>query len=285
MRCLVFIFFIYSLTASINIHAQNGWTRKAKSFYIQGALTTFNTNQYWTPTNTLANNGATFHSHAFLLYGEYGVTDKFNVILDAPLLVINHFTDYELTPGVGNIKLGLKYRFFKDFPLAFQFDFDIPTDDGFNLYTSKTPDAFGNYNTINVPTSDGEFNFHTTLAVSQSTKSGNTFASAYVGANWRTKGFSHLITSGIEIGQFLFNRWFIIGKFKIQEVLIEGNSPNASIFWGEGTTFSEYNFTNMVKLNENWSILAGMSDFIGFPSKRRNIYDGVRVFLGVSVEY
>lgn len=265
--------------------AQNGWTRKAKSFYIQGAFATFNTNKYYSVDGDLFDNGSTFHSHAFLLYGEYGIFDQLNVILDVPVIAINYFDNYELAPGVGNVKLGLKYKFFKNFPFALQVDAEIPTDDGFNYSTSKEPDIFGNYNTINVPTSDGEFNFHTTLAVSHATKSGNTFASAYCGANWRTKGFSHQIVAGMELGQRLFNRWYIIGKFRIQEVLIEGSSPNASIFWGEGTTFSQYNFTNIVKLNDHWSVLAGMTDFIGIPSERRNLYDGITAFVGVSVEY
>ncbi|MBD3638983.1 MAG: hypothetical protein HUJ25_16635 [Crocinitomicaceae bacterium] len=269
---------------AISGYGQNGWTRAKNGFYAQAVLSTFNTNEYYSTTGTLFNGGSTFRSNALLFYGEYGVTDRFNVLLDAPLLVLNKFSTTEMVAGVGSIKLGAKYRLLKNFPLAAQIDFDIPTDDGFNYATSTEPNSLGTYDQINLPTSDGEFNIWTTLAASHSIASGKTFGSIYGSFNFRTKSFSHQIQAGFEIGQLLWDKLYVIGKFKIQEKIGSG-SAGGSFLYGEGTTFSRYNLTLLYKTNEHWKIVGGFSDFIGFPVPRRNLYDGFMFFLGASVEY
>ena len=278
---LIVILFLF---VSFYSSAQNGWTRKKNGFYAQTSLTTFSSNRYYSLTGDLNTGGSTLLSHSLHFYGEYGIIDQLTVLLDFPALRINHFNTTDMAIGAGSAKVGLKYKFFKNFPFALQVDLDIPTDDGINYATSKEQNLFGTYDQINLPTSDGEFNVWTTLAISQSTSSGNTFGSLYAGANWRTKNFSHQFQAGLEIGQLLWNRWYIIGKFKIQESFSNG-SAFASFVYGEGTTFSEYNLTNIVKLNDHWKILVGASDFIGFPIKRRNLYDGFTFFAGVSIEY
>ena len=277
---LLFIFSFY-----LNSYAQNGWTKKAKSIYVQGVLSTFSSKNYYSSTNNLLNNGSTFNSTGLIVYGEYGIHDRLNLILDAPLIMFNNFSSTKTVAGVGNIKLGLKYRFFKEFPLALQVDLDIPTDDGINLAQSKQPNGLGTYDWINLPTSDGEFNVWTTLAASQSTKSGNTFASLYTGLNIRTKGFSHQIQAGFEIGHLFWKKWYVIGKMKILERLGNGTGATGSFLYGEGSTFTQYSITNIVKLNEHVSLVVGATDAIGIPVKRRNIYDGFNFFLGVSFEY
>lgn len=267
------------------MNAQNGWTKKKKSYYVQGVVSTFSSKDYYSSSNNLLNSGSTFNSHGLILYGEYGIYDRLNVILDLPLLMLNRYSSTNTVAGVGNIKLGLKYRFFKKFPLALQVDLDIPTDDGINYATSIEPNMMGTFDQINLPTSDGEFNVWTTLAASQSTKDGSTFASIYAGTNFRTKGFSHQLHAGFEVGHLFWKKWYLIGKMKILERLGKGSGSTGSFLYGEGTTFTQYSITNIIKLNEHWCIVVGFADAIGFPVKRSNLYDGFNFNLGVSVEF
>lgn len=283
-RSYLFLFlFIFFLT--FHTQAQNGWTRKANGFYSQVTTTTFSSDQYYTLNNDLSTAGNTFNSKGLLLFGEYGISNRLTAALDVPLVMLNNFNTTETVGGIGNVKLGLKYKLLKNFPLSFQADVEIPTDDGLNFATTKQANEIGIFEQINLPTSDGEFNFWTTLAASQSTSSGKTFASIFASINFRTEGFSHQFQSGIEIGHLFFDKLYLIGKFKIQENLSDELSSSGSFLYGEGTTFTSYNLTTMYKLDKHWKIIASFSDFSDAIVKRRNIYDGATFSLGVALEY
>ena len=83
---------------------------------------------------------------------------------------------------------------------------DIPTNKGINLSRSKELNEIGTYDFINLPTTDGELNILSTLAISQSAKNGKTFASLYTTLNARTQGYSNQLIVGGEIGQLFFNK-------------------------------------------------------------------------------
>jgi hypothetical protein len=113
-----------------------------------------------------------------------------------------------------------------------QVDFDIPTNDGVQLANDKEPDALGFVNQINIPTSDGEFNVWTTLAISQSFNQGKTFASLYGRVNFRTESFSNQWQSGAEIRHLFFDKLYLIGKLRIQEQLSDKDNSSASFLYG-----------------------------------------------------
>lgn len=267
--------------------AQNGWTRKAKGFYTQLSISHFASNDYYSTEGQLFNEGSTFSSQGLLWFGEYGITDRLTATIDLPLLLLNRFHTTETVAGLGDIKLGVKYRLLSQFPLSLQVDLAIPTDDGIKLADVRTPNSLGFMEQINLPTSDGEFNIWTTLAASQSLPNGKTFGSLYTSINFRTEGFSHQFQAGLEIGHLFFDRLYLIGKLKVQEQLnAQNGTPNlsASFLYGEGTTYTSHTMTAMYKLNNQWNLVASMADFSGGIVERRNIYDGWTFSLGIALE-
>ncbi|WP_276167718.1 hypothetical protein [Zobellia alginiliquefaciens] len=266
--------------------AQSGWTREAKGFYVQATASYFSSNDYYTTEGRLADQGSTFNSGGLLLYGEYGITDRFTALVDVPIVRLNSFSTTETVAGVGNIQLAVKYKLLKNFPLSLQVALDIPSNNGENFAQSTTPDDFGQFNEINLPLSDGEFNVWTTLTASHGFANGKTYASAFTSVNFRTESFSNQLQVGAEVGHLFFDKLYLIGKLKIQEKLSsETNNQSGSFLYGEGTTFTNFGITSMYKLTDHLNLVANYSDYSGFLVERKNIYDGGTFSLGVSLEY
>ncbi|WP_321826708.1 hypothetical protein [Maribacter dokdonensis] len=271
---------------TVGLQAQSGWTREAKGFYLQASASYFSSNNYYTTEGRLADQGSDFRTSGLLLYGEYGISDRFTAIVDLPIVRLNSFSTTETVAGVGNIRLGVKYKLLKSFPLSLQVALDIPTNDGTNFARSNEPNAFGQFDEINLPVSDGEFNIWTTLAASHGFKNGKTYASAFSSVNFRTEGFSNQFQAGVELGHLFFNKLYLIGKLKIQERLSsENNVQSGSFLFGEGTTFTNYGITSMYKITDHFNLVAQYSDYAGFLVDRKNVYDGGTISLGVSFEY
>lgn len=267
------------------LQAQSGWTREAKGLYVQASVMNFSSNDYYTTEGRLADQGSDFNTSGLLIYGEYGVTDRLTAVLDLPLVRLNSFSTTETVGGVGNIQLGAKYKLLKSFPLSLQVALDIPTNDGTNFAQSKEPNAFGEFDVINLPVSDGEFNVWTTLAASHGFKNGKTYASAFSSVNFRTEDFSNQFQAGVEVGHLFFDKLYLIGKLKIQERLSsENNVQSGSFLFGEGTTFTSFGFTSMYKLSDHFNLVAQYSDYAGFLVDRKNVYDGGTFSLGLAFE-
>ncbi|WP_116770643.1 hypothetical protein [Maribacter litoralis] len=270
----------------LGLQAQSGWTREAKGFYLQASASYFSSNDYFTTEGRLADQGSEFRTGGLLLYGEYGISNRLTAIVDLPVVKFNSFSTTETVAGVGNIQLGVKYKLLKNFPLSLQVAVDIPSNDGTNFAQSKNANAFGEFDEINLPLSDGEFNIWTTLAASHGFKNGKTYASAFSSINFRTEEFSNQFQAGVEVGHLFFDKLYLIGKLKVQERLSsENNVQSGSFLFGEGTTFTNYGVTSMYKVSDHFNLVAQYSDYAGFLVNRKNIYDGGTVSLGISFEY
>ncbi|MDC6363813.1 MULTISPECIES: hypothetical protein [Flavobacteriaceae] len=266
--------------------AQSGWTRKAKSFYVQSSVSHYSSKDYYTTEGNLSDSGSRFNSSALFLYGEYGITDRITAIVDFPVIMLNSFSSTETVAGVGSVKVGLKYKVFNNIPIAVQADFEIPTDDGTNFARSKRPNALGTFDEINLPTSDGEFNVWTNIIGSHSFGDGKTYGSLYTGINFRTESFSNQFQAGAEVGHLFFDKLYLIGKLRILEKLSSGDGfQGGSFLYGEGTTFTSYGFNAIYKLGGHLSLVSSYSDYAGFLVERKNIYDGATFSLGISIEY
>lgn len=282
IKSLIVVFFCFS---AVCLQAQSGWTREAKGLYLQASASHFSSNDYYTTEGRLADQGSTFNTSAFLIYGEYGISNRLTAIVDLPLVRLNSFSTSETVGGVGNIQLGVKYKLLKNFPLSLQVALDIPSNDGSNFAQSKNANDFGEFDEINLPLSDGEFNIWTTLAASHGFKNGKSYVSAFSSVNFRTENFSNQFQAGAEVGHLFFNKLYLIGKLKIQERLSsENNVQSGSFLFGEGTTFTSYGITSMYKLTDHLNLVAQYSDYSGFLVERKNIYDGGTFSLGVAFE-
>lgn len=265
--------------------AQSGWTREKGGVFVQTSISTFSSNEYYSVTGQLFDQGSEFQTQALILYGEYGITDRLTGIINAPIYKSNRFVTTNRVGGVGDVRLGFKYAILKQLPVSLGIEAEIPSGDGFNFATANEANALGTRDRINLPISDGEFNLWTTLAVSQSLPSGTTYASFYGQYNIRTEGFSDQYRLGIELGQKFIDRLWLIGRLGIQESVSDDVQADVSFLYGEGTTYTTFGLTGMFSLNEQWMITTSYSDYAEFISERKNIYDGSAWSAGIAWEF
>jgi len=287
LRLLSLLIISLCIFANSQVSAQNGWTRKAKEGYVQLTASSFSSSDYYSLSGKLLDQGSgTFNSLALSMYADFGIVDRLTAVANVPIIVLNNFSSTETVSGVGNIRLGLKYRLLKNFPLSFQAEAEIPTNDGINIANSKKPDSFGTFNQINLPTSDGEFNFWTTLVASQSTSDGKSYGTLHTSLNLRTEGFSNQIQAGVEVGHKLFDKLFLIGTLTIQETLAKKDIAGfPSFLYGEGTTFTRYKIMAMYDIIKGWKGVISYARFSDFLIAEKNIYSGPIFSFGLALEY
>jgi len=267
------------------LQAQSGWTRTAGGFYLQTDVSVFSSDDYYTVDGMLFSSDTRFRSQALKIYSEYGWTERLTLLGSFPVLKSNSFNTTDRVTGVGDIRLGAKYGLLKQIPVSIAVEAEIPTGDGTSFAQANEPNALGIRERINLPTTDGEFNVWTTLAASQSTPSGKTYGSLFGSINFRTENFSNQLQAGLEAGQLLFDKLWIIGKLQLQERLSDEPQQGVSFLYGEGTTYTAYSFTAFLNLSDHWKLTATYFDYSDFLIDKRNIYDGATFSLGVAVEY
>jgi len=175
-------------------------------------------------------------------YGEYGITDKLDVIAYVPFFSrvtendeISGTTGQELSEGesfnsFGDLDLGVRYSLFKNstYAISATLKFGIPTGD----------DAGGSDGSFQ--TGDGEFNqlLQTNFGASFNLWKIPSYAKVYLGYNNRSQGFSDELRSGAELGGNLANgKLWIIGRADIVESTQNG-SLNAQNSQGSGSIFA-----------------------------------------------
>ncbi len=178
--------------------------------------------------------------------------------------------------------MGAKYAISQQLPISFAIEAEIPTGDGLNFARVQDPVVPGEQ--INLPVSDGEFNVWSTLAVSKSLPTGKTYGSLYGQYNIRTEGFTNQYRAGIELGQRLINRIWLIGRLGIQESASDDIETTVSFLYGEGTTYTTYGLTTMADLTNTLKLTASFNDYTGFIADRQNVYDGATWSVGFAWE-
>ena len=150
-------------------------------------------------------------------YGEYGITDKLDVIAYVPFFTRatendevsgttgDKISDGEAFNSFGDIDLGVRYGIFKNdkYALSVSLKLGIPTGD----------DAGGSDGSFQ--TGDGEFNQLLQADLGSSFRIGKipSYAKAYLGYNNRSEGFSDEVRSGLELGlNFLKGKLWVIGR-------------------------------------------------------------------------
>ncbi|MCB0644643.1 MAG: hypothetical protein KDC44_23525 [Phaeodactylibacter sp.] len=263
---------------------QSGWTKKKGEWYAQTDASFFASDRYYSVAG-MENRGNTFSSYALKVYAEYGWTDRLTTIVNWPFLKLQQFSGTEIVAGMGDAQVGLKYALSQKLPIAIGLSVDIPTDDGLLFSQHKEPNELGIIEQINLPTSDGEWNFRPLLAISKSFNGGRSYACLYAALNLRTKNYSHQWQSGLELGQFLFDRLWLIGRLNQQHRFSADNSPGVTFLYGEGTTYSAVNLSLLYQLNSHWRLTAGYQNYVDFLVPLRNMYNGATYSIGLAVEY
>ncbi|PHN06880.1 hypothetical protein [Flavilitoribacter nigricans] len=276
-----FLFFFGLLYPVLN--AQSGWTKAKGAWYAQTTVSYFASDRYYSTAGNL-NIGNTFRNYTLNAYGEYGISDRLTAIVNLPLLKLQNFNVTETVAGIGDLQFGVKYGIAKKIPIAFSLAVEVPTDDGRLFANAKEVNELGIRERINLPASDGEWNVRSALAISQSIGR-TTYASWYGAINYRTEGFTHQWQSGIEAGHLFFDRLWLIGKLQVQDRLSDEVNSSVSFLYGEGTTYTAYQFNLLYHLTDHWRLTAAFHSYTDLLVARRNIYDGRTFSLGIALEY
>lgn len=267
------------------VHGQSGWVRGEEGSYTQITVSAFSSNNFYSVEGELDDQGPTYQQFGLQYYGEYGLNKHLTATVDFPVLLINRFSNTTTVAGTGGMRLGLKGRLLKQFPLAAQLELDIPTNGGNNIATTLEANDQGMIEQVNLPTSDGEFNLWATLAASQSLPNGKTYGSMFASLNVRTQGFSPQMKLGVELGHLFADRVYLIGKLQLQDQLTDSDENRDSFLFGEGTTFTYYNLSTFVKISDHARIVASVANFNDWLVARRNLYGGATYLVGVAFEY
>lgn len=263
------LFLLCFLYFSFSIIAQSGWTREKSSMFLKLDYSTFSADKYYTPSG-IELTTAKFRQNSFNLYGEYGLKDRLTLITSMPLLRRNSFKTSEPVYGIGDLRMELKYRLLKSFPLAISVAPEIPTGRK-NAFSSSKSDP---NDKINLPTGDGEFNVWTTLAASGSV--GKVYSSIYGSYNFRTKykglSFRDLYQLGFEVGvNPMKDLWF---NTKIRAQFSTGDSkyPELGFVRGDGTTYTLISAEAYYKVSSKWGFSATYLTGGDFIAPFKNIY-------------
>lgn len=215
------------------------WSKGKGNGYYKLSAWYLNTDQHFTDTGNIDPN-ATRTQFNVNLYGEYGISNKLDVIAYVPFFARatqnNIFSGTngsliqagEEVNSLGDIDLGLNYNFFKkgNWSASAKLIFGLPTGE-------DSGGSDGSYQT-----GDGEFNQYLSGLLGYSTSLNGTpfYAKTYLGINNRTQNFSDEFRFGLESGVQIFKKkiW-LIGRLDAVESLQNGslnaqNVPQGSIF-------------------------------------------------------
>jgi len=181
------------------------------------------------------------------IYAEYGFTDRFTGILNAPILSRNYMnnlrsgtTNEIIVSGdaintIGDIDLGVKYGLTKpgaSIPVALSLTLGLPTGNPAGGIEK------------NLQTGDGEFNQLLQIDAGGGFKLGKlpAYSSAYLGFNNRTNEYSEEIRLGLEFGLASPNeKLWITSKLNIVESLKNGataQSTTSTSLFANNTEFT-----------------------------------------------
>ncbi|WP_158845617.1 hypothetical protein [Algibacter sp. L1A34] len=210
---------------STNTFAQ--WTQKKGNGYYKLSAWYLEADSHYTDTGETDPN-TTRGQFTVNLYGEYGLSDKIDIIAYIPFFarsfendVISGTTGQTLSEGqainnIGDIDLGIKYSILQGKNYAWSTSLTLGLPTGENAGGSN-----GSFQT-----GDGEFNqlIRTALGVPFSLGNLPAYAKTYVGFNNRTNNFSDEFRSGLEIGVNTLNKkLWITGKADVLKSFKNGS--------------------------------------------------------------
>ncbi len=214
MNKQIIILFVAILMVTSGLQAQ--WTKgKGKGYYKLSAWSLVS-DEHYTDTGDIDPN-ATRGFFNLNFYGEYGITDKIDVIAYIPFFSrtyqneqVSGTTGQILQEGeslnsIGDSDISIRYGILDTGKIALSstLKFGLPTGD----------DSGGSDGSFQ--TGDGEFNqqLQVDLGIPFKIKSASAYGKTYVGFNNRTKDFSDEFHFGAEAGiGFLTSRLWLIGR-------------------------------------------------------------------------
>lgn len=267
MRYFLSVFILLYFSTTI-LYAGGPWPQARGKAYLKLSEWWTVFDQHYTDAGLLDPNVTTGIFNT-TFYGEYGVTDRFTTLLNAPLFSRNYVNNLRsVTTGeliqsgdavnsIGDIDLGFKYGLTKPgskFPVAATVILGLPT----GRSSAGIQD--------NLQTGDGEFNQILQIETGTSFRLGknvNSYASAYLGVNNRSNGFSEELRYGLEWGFGLADqRLWLIGRLNTVESFKNGETAatvtSTSIF-ANNTEFSGVALEAAYYIKGRWGVSASVA--------------------------
>jgi hypothetical protein len=262
------------------VDGQSGWTKSKGEGFFQTSFSTFNSKDYFTleGEKLLTNR---FHQQSIVFYGEYGVTDKFTVIANLPLQNFNGFETTETVSGLGDLRLEFKHSLLKKFlPLAISVAPEIPTGKANNFTYSTVND----FERINLPSGDGEFNVWTTLATSFALGDFPFYGSLFGSYNYRTQydgiSFSDQMALGVEFGYKFFDKVWVNARLN-GLTSVDEITEVTDFVRGDGTEYTSYSIGASVPVYKEFHLNLNYRNFNDLLFQRKNIYSGGVFTIGI----
>ena len=179
------------------------WSKKKGDGYYKLSVWGLKSDQHYTDTGDIDPN-ITRGQYNINLYGEYGITNKINALIYAPLFSSTYQNDVfsnttkelitkgESVNGIGDIDLGIRYSLLQNEKIALSTSLTLGLPTGNDAGGSD-----GSYQT-----GDGEFNqlLKVSVGVPFSIANFPLYSKAYIGYNNRTQNYSDELRLGAEVG-------------------------------------------------------------------------------------
>jgi len=248
------IFFLAS-AYSVSSFSQSGFTREKQNFFVKADYQFYNSVNYNNNKGTEIETSR-FSQKTFSLYGEYGISERFAINANIPVFRLNGYETTNAVAGVGDLSVELKYALKKGkFPIAVSIAPNLPTGTQQLFANSK----LNNFDKIDLPTGDGEFNIWTTAAISHSFYPKPMYASAFTSFNYRTKykdrNFQNQFQTGVEFGYKFVNKLWLSGKIFV----LTGVGPQpmfADFIRGDGSSFTGVTINTLYELGKHLGLSA-----------------------------
>ncbi|MEQ9378986.1 MAG: transporter [Imperialibacter sp.] len=218
---------IIGLALSANCLAGGGWTSKKGHGYFKLEERWITADQFFDKEGNIVPI-TTSSIYLTNFYGEYGITDRIDIIGTVPLIARNVLNERQFTlsgrtePGdavtsLGDMLVGAKYGIIQDkaFVLAAGVYFGLPTGNP------------GGGNTMLLQTGDGEFNQLLRLEGGVSLHPIPAYATFGVGFNNRTKGFSEELHYNAEVGYTIKEKVLVSAMIRNVSSFFNGDAPDA----------------------------------------------------------
>jgi hypothetical protein len=272
-----------SLLFSLEVAAQSGWTKGKKEGFYQLSYQSMTSKDYYTLGGELLETNQ-FSQQSMVFFGEYGVTDRFTIIANLPLQTWNGFETTEKVSGLGDLRLEFKHAILKKYlPLTISVAPELPIGKANNFAKSTIND----FEQINLPSGDGEFNVWSTIASSFALPKAPFYGTFFAAYNMRTEydgiQFSDQYALGAEIGYHIASKVWV--NARLNALATVGDVLVATDFVrGDGTEYTSFSFGASVPIYKQVNLSLNYRNFNDLIFDRKNIYSSGVVSIGVYYE-
>lgn len=289
---LIALFFVLSFVLSAQlVTAGGGWIRERGSGYMKLGATTLSATNYHEADGSTSERFGKISTQTVFLYGEFGIAEDVEAIVQIPLFKANGSSIYNTVMGIGDIGLGARIPIVKkEWPVALGALLELPTGSAEHY----APASDGSDARENMPTGDGELNAWVFAAVSRSFFPFPGFATLSAGYNFRSLAVTEF-TSQFDGGN-LTNTYYVeleAGAEPWENVWFTGRfrryAPAGTPVDGRFSFFGLGEFVefNAWFLGAAYKFDSGLGISLDYSNafSARAIYAGANIIAGISYEW